>query len=349
MTLTDISHILLAPESSNTERQVALDQFALLCSRLSDIEPDPSYSAWSNDTFLSQGVAINPKAAAYCIKDYRRSMVFIQGIFSALQVLKARLTARQSIKVLYAGCGPFATLLLPLLPRFEPSELDIHLLDIHPESLKSVAQLLKAFGLDDYKITLIEADACHYQHTNSLDLIIVETMQKALEQEPQFSVTTNLATQLNVTGIFVPEKITIELCLAHLDEESEHHKKYGCVENEEWIKQGLRHPIRELMQLSAAHANDLIVQTKEGSASDKPTLPLGQVSIPDIQHLKSYQALLFTRIHVYGEASLDDYDCSLTLPSRCFELEPLEAGATYHASYALGGYPKIQWQRVDVK
>lgn len=365
MTLDDISKTLLNEGSSKTDLHRALDQFAKLCTDITKIEPDPSYTAWADDTFLNDGVAINPKAAAYCIKDYQRSVVFIRGVFAALQTLKASTKPQTATKVLYAGCGPFATLLLPLLHLFEPKDLDIHLLDIHQQSLDSVAQLIKALGLSEYQIQLIQADACTYQHAGLLDLIIVETMQKALEQEPQFAVTANIAKQLTAQGIFIPEEITVELALANLDEEMERYKTHGKIDGEQLIQAGKRHPISTLMTLSLTSATALseLAHGDEHVKSDhthsndnsksttekRPALPLDTITIPDLPRLSSYQPLLFTRIAVYADHTLEDYASSLTLPSRCVDLEPLVAGKRYKASYVLGSYPKIEWSEVTLE
>lgn len=329
MTLPDIARTILSPDSTDKQCEQALDQFARLCSKISDIVPDPSYTAWAEDTFLNQGVAINPKAAAYCIKDYRRSVVFIRGVYSALQIFKQRDESGKKLKVLYAGCGPFATLILPLLPLFKPDELDFHLLDIHQASLDSVAHLLKALNLDGYDIKLVQGDACQYQHSELLDLIIVETMQKALEQEPQFMVTMNLANQLDANGIFVPEEINVSLGLADLEEES---KVY---------------PIIKLIQLSSVNAKLLKNKIQSSIQTENDVLPLGRVTIPDLSQLANLQPQLLTQVSVFGEHVLGDYDASITLPSRCYDLEPMAAGRTYQASYLLGNYPKIDFTLLD--
>lgn len=344
MTLNDIAKIILEPNSSKKQLEAALDQFAHLSSGISNLEPDPTYTAWSEDTFLSQGVAINPSAAAYCIKDYQRSVMFIRGVHAALKALRARADSATKTNILYAGCGPFATLLLPLLHLFEPDELNIHLLDIHQQSLDSAAKLISSLGLSDYQIQLVQADACTYQTPDLFDLIIVETMQKALEQEPQLAITANLSNQLAKNGIFIPEEITVELCLAQLDDEKEAYDGCGHIDKERLFREGKRHRICNLIRLSASSAKALMDQTQNQATSE---LDLGTITIPSINQLNSYQPLLFTRITVFSEHTLDDYESSLTLPSRCVDLEPLMSGANYPASYALGSYPKIQFQAVE--
>ncbi len=343
MTLSDITKIVLDANSSNEQLRRALDQFAKMCSAISNLEPDPSYTAWSDDTFLSQGVALNPRAAAYCIKDYQRSVAFIRGAYAAIKVLRQRAGSARRTKILYAGCGPFATLLLPLLHLFKPDELNVHLLDIHQQSLDSVSNLINSLGLSEYEIKLVQADACTYQTPDSFDLIIVETMQKALEQEPQLAVTANLAHQLATNGLFIPEEISVELCLAHLEDEKEAYEACGHIDKERLLREGKRHQICNLIRLSASSAKALIDQTQNQAT---PEIDLGTTTIPSINQLNSYQPLLFTRITVFSEHTLDDYESSLTLPSRCMDLEPLEAKASFQGAYVVGSYPKIQFYAI---
>ena len=341
-----IAQTLLNERTDNANLSKALDQFARLCSEISGVDPDPSYTAWSEDSFLQEGVAINPNAAALCVMDYQRSVVFIRGIYAALKSLEQAEPGDQPLKVLYAGCGPFATLLLPLLPLFSPNALEIYLVDVHQESLSSVAKLLTELNLEDYNITMVQSDACHYRHPTLLDLVIVETMQKALEQEPQVAVTENLSKQLSDNGVFIPENITIELCLARLKVEQEQFKQGELLSGERSTDMSPRHLIRTLIDLSSQGINRIFDHKHIDSDLDCSALALCEISIPNIAQLETYQPLLFTRIRVFEKHMLNDYECDLTLPSRCYDLEPLKAGQAFRASYLLGAYPKIHWENV---
>ena len=143
--LERVASTILDINSTSTSLQQVLDEFTRHCSDVSAIVPDRSFDGWAGDSLLPQGVAINPQAAAFCIKDYTRTVIFIRGVHAAIATLQARLP-QQPIRILYAGCGPFATLLLPLLTRFKATELDITLLDIHQRSLNSVGKLLSDFA-----------------------------------------------------------------------------------------------------------------------------------------------------------------------------------------------------------
>ena len=154
---------LLDESSATATLRTALDEMATLCGGIGGVEADRSFDGWQADTLLAQGVAINPQAAAHCLRDYRRSSCFIRGIRAALFELRGR-AAGATVNVLYAGCGPYAPLLLPLLDRLPAASFRCHFLDIHATALASVQRLLTAFGLDAHQVQFIHADACTYRH-----------------------------------------------------------------------------------------------------------------------------------------------------------------------------------------
>lgn len=329
MNINSLSDIILDETSSTEELCNALNAFVLLCSDISGIRPDASFDAWAEDSLLDSGVAINPQAAAHCAVDYRRSVMFIRGVHAAINALKLRFPG-SPIDILYAGCGPFATLLLPLLVKFTPGELSISMLDIHQRSLESVALLLAHFELGAHAVRTIRADACHYTHPGKLHLVIAETMQKSLEQEPQFAVTANLAPQLWPTGIFIPQRIEVALYLADLAHEKELVGQSQQIDPDSLEKGGGRHPLATVCTLSPESTSDQL----------DPTI----VAIPKLADITRFDAALFTRISVFEQYQLRDYESEITLPLKCHELAPLAGGERYRVSYQLGSYPKFNFE-----
>jgi hypothetical protein len=170
---------------------------------------------------------------------------------------------------------------------------------------------------------LLNADATGYQHTDAPQLIIVETMQKALEQEPQVAVTANLAPQLGLGGVFIPERITVELGLADLSGEAADIDRGGC---------GIacpRHLLGTMLELSAA------------TTTAAETLNLGTFTVPQLDDLAQLDLAMFTHIHVFSQYQVHDYDSEITLPLKCHDVKALCGGDQLQVSYALGPYPKF--------
>lgn len=348
MSLTSISNSILDESSSSRQLRDALDRFALLCGDVSKIRPNPSFDAWADDSLLEDGVAINPQAAAHCVVDYQRSVVFIRGVYAAINAVKTRFPDTV-IDILYAGCGPFATLLLPVLGKFTPGTLNITLLDIHQRSLDSVEQLLAYFDLSDHRVQAVRGDAASYQHPGNLHLVIAETMQKALEQEPQFSVTANLAPQLCHAGIFIPENIEVALCLADLEHEATLVRQSPQIDFKAMESCGKRHPLATIGTLSPELAADQLQKAQYNHDTAKLELAPTVVTIPTLQDLPQFDVALFTRIRVFQQYQLLDYESEITLPLKCHDLVPLIGGERYRVSYELGNYPRFNFTQLDEK
>jgi hypothetical protein len=340
MRLQAICDTILSESSSPQQLRDALDKFAQLCSGIGGVVPDPCFDAWAEDSMLDSGVAISPQAAAHCVRDYRRSVMYIRAVNAAIHAAKDRFPG-EPVKILYAGCGPYATLLLPLLGTFEPGELDLCLLDLHQRSLDSVRRLVTYFGFGTQRITTVQADACHYQHAEPVHLIIAEIMQKSLEQEPQFEITANLAPQLCDCGIFIPEKIEVQLCLADVDSEMELFKRRQEIDSQALVNAGRRYPLATLMRLVPGRAATQRREAVLNQGTSKLELPPVTAQIPPLDNADGFEAVMFTRIQVYAEYRLRDYEAEITLPARCAELSPLSSGACFEIGYQLGSYPRF--------
>jgi hypothetical protein len=346
MNISSICNIVLDETSTAVELRDALNAFTQICSDVSGIQPAPGFDAWAADSLLDNGVAINPQAAAHCVQDYQRSVAFIRGVHAAITTLKTQ-HPETPLEILYAGCGPFATLLLPLLGLFSPGELKICLLDIHQSSLDSVELLLSHFGYSAHKARTLKGNACHYKHPEKLDLIIAETMQKSLEQEPQFSVTANLAPQLLTTGVFVPQRIEVVLCLADLEYEKELVGRSDQIDPKALEMAVTRYPIATVCTLTPEDAAFQMSVAQKNADATKLELEPTVVVIPAVAESARFDAGLFTRIHIFGRHHLGDYESQITLPLRCTEIDSVSGGERYRVSYQLGSYPRFNLERLN--
>jgi hypothetical protein len=172
------------------------------------------------DIMLPQGKAVSPIKAAHCLLEFLRTSKFLRGIHKAITHLKQR-SPETRVNILYAGCGPYATLLLPMTTMFRPTEIRISLMDINQTSLIAARRLFEELHLTEYISDYIIADATTYQIKagERVDMMVSETMLNALRNEPMVAVMNNLMPQLADGGIFIPEQITVDAALFANEEE----------------------------------------------------------------------------------------------------------------------------------
>ena len=94
-----------------------------------------------NDIDLDNGKALGTFWAALCIDDMIRTRQFIRGINKAIQ---EKINQQKPLHVLYAGTGPFATLILPFILRYPKEDIKYTLLEINPLSFE-ILHALKYF------------------------------------------------------------------------------------------------------------------------------------------------------------------------------------------------------------
>lgn len=161
-----------------------------------------------DEIILDSGKAISPAEAAQCLFDFKRTAKFVRGLNGAIQ--KKRKEEIAPIQVLYAGCGPYATLVTPMLTLYSESEICIDLLDINEVSLNSARQTITGLGLENSIGDLLLEDATLFKVKKDYDIIVSETMQAALRSEPQVAIMQNLYSQIRTETIFLPEEIIVE-------------------------------------------------------------------------------------------------------------------------------------------
>jgi predicted RNA methylase len=87
------------------------------------------------------------------------------------------------------------------------------MLDVNPGAVHSVGALVRALGCAQYVRGVVCADATSYRHPTGIHVIVSETMQRTLRDEPFVAILRNLGPQLAAGGIVVPERVTVDLAV----------------------------------------------------------------------------------------------------------------------------------------
>jgi len=281
------------------------------------------------ETRTSNGLALSPTMAAMCADDFVRTIEFIRGTHAAIVDLRKRVTDRPA-RVLYVGCGPQATLAIPLMVIFSSTEATFMLVDVHPESIEAAKSIVDTLGLASSAASFETVDACSYRICPDQlpDVILVEAMQACLEAEPQVAIIRHLLKQ-SPNAILVPEEVRIDLALVdtsrefNLDGQEQHR---GPVQRD-------RIPIATVFVV-----NRETVKLWEGNCCNR--LPAGAVRIPDPLEPR-YQPMLFTTVCIYGNHILKDYDSGLTCPRPPSIPGAIKPGDTIQFHYELGSRPRL--------
>jgi ubiquinone/menaquinone biosynthesis C-methylase UbiE len=157
------------------------------------------------------GRAIGTIWAALCIRQVIRTQRFCRGLHQAICDVLAKQPLR-AVHVIYAGTGPFATLALPVMLQFKPEEVQFTLLEINTESITQLRLVLQKLDVEAYVRCVELCDATQWKVPDEqVDIVISETMERALQTEPQVDIMLNMVKQLPAGVIYIPEEISVGL------------------------------------------------------------------------------------------------------------------------------------------
>ncbi|NOR57456.1 MAG: hypothetical protein GQ474_02925 [Sulfurimonas sp.] len=318
--LKSYSKILLDDKSSDPELEDAAQLLTDFFEAFSSIKNRQNLKS-KQEAILSRGTVISPSGAAMCTQDSLRVSYFLRGAFQAINDFLYKFKNRP-IHILYAGSGPYGTLLIPLLPYFSSKDIQITILDYHEVSLKSVSNIVEALGLNQYFKKYIQADATRYKHPkdDTIDIIVSETMTAALEKEMQVPITLNLAPQLCKNGIFIPQNIAIKAMFLSVDNA--------------FIKMGTDSKWNDALEFGTVFEIDKDRGIEFSKEINKDYILANEITFPE-NIKKDTHPFLITEITVYDEIKMCGYQCTLNHPVGFPPYETKEASSKVDFIYKL--------------
>ncbi len=259
----------------------------------------------TDDIPLQYGFALSAKHAADCIKDYKRTKAFISGTYQAIVKVKEKFKG-EKLNILYAGSGPFAPLVIPILSLMDTSvKFHITVIDVNRSSIDSVKQIISHLNFEQVKFDVKVADAITYKYDpgKKLHMVISETMFHALTREPQVAITNNLKSQLCNGGYFIPKRIELKMGLSFFGKEpylNQSDENYFIANENVIIK---RKNITPLFELGSKRPSPL---NKNSFESDWLEIPKDVEHHPDV--------CVYTTIQVFDDIKLKDSDSLITNP-----------------------------------
>ncbi|WP_147300552.1 SAM-dependent methyltransferase [Tenacibaculum gallaicum] len=283
---------------------------------------------YRNNVQLENGVAIGTLWAANCLDDLERTLKFIKGIDIAIQ---EKIQQKDSLHILYAGTGPFASLILPFILKYADFNITYTLLEINPLSFETLKSTIVKLGLETNNINFVNKDATKYKVLKNFspDIIVSETMQRALDSEQQVSVFYNLMKQTTSDTIFIPEKITLFIgTSSYKNSKPDTQQKY--------YRQ--HHKIFEVSK-KVMSSNDWLFN----KTTTKFNFPKKQTILKNEELFTAKEIVVMTEITIYKGEKLFVNDSGLTAPKYIKDISNnKKERLIIESQYVIGSEPKLE-------
>lgn len=270
---------------------------------------------YRNHHHTNEGLAIGTTWAAMCIDDFMRTWRFLRGIHKAIEQKLAENKSRP-IHIIYAGTGPFATLLTPFITQYSSQAIQFTFLEINSQTFDLLKNVVNVLEMEDYIVEMECCDAVSYKikQPESVDIIVSETMQNGLRNEHQVPLVLNLMKQVSADTILIPAHIEIGLALNKV------------VKNSSRVDENL-YLLKNLLLLN----QERVIQ------DDFLDFKKIKVKLPKDKIKEYHSIVLTTFIDVFKNEKLEAYESGLTLPHKVLDIDLQYKGQDYlETRYVIG-------------
>lgn len=281
------------------------------------------------DVKSNSGVAITPENAVACISDFMRTVKFMRGVYNAVLDMQKKFPS-EKIHLLYAGTGPFASLVIPLLHLFDSRKLKITYLDIYKRSTDILEKIIHELNLKDFTNEIICCDAVTYKHPESdkIHIVLSETMSSGLKKEMQVPITLNLVPQICEGGVLIPENIEISISADRINTNI----------NEDADDSYKNIFSKKIFSLNLNTVKEFITYTHAAKDFTNKLLPAERIKIPEKFNFPLILKIN-TGITVYKSIIINFNETSLTSPYGIKFKHYFTGGNILKFYYRIGEYP----------
>jgi len=326
--LSNIADVLRKETLNYKELSESINEFQEIVSGIHSFRKNGEIESLHFDN----GMALGTSNAAMCLKDCMRTKMFVKGIIEAIDTLASK--SMGAIHILYAGTGPYATLLLPVLAKYSSERVKCSLLEVNASTFESMKAVIKECGFEDFVVEYIHADATQFEIDNpkSIDILVSETMQRALDSEQQVPIVMNLLPQLRSDAILIPEKIDVSAVQMRID--WMHATKTG----DAFCKQ-----LGSVIELSRNEIERMTAGLKNGEQIQFSS----KVFTVSSASLKTHNELsLLTEIQIFDTTWLRTFDSGLTVPKGVYSFsDDTEKEFKFKMQYVVDGDPGVRIER----
>lgn len=334
--LAKITEKLLSENIENAFLKKSLEELKLLLVEVSGLNQEAAVN--SENIFLSSGKAIGPKWAGMCLEDIPRTHKFIKAIHQAVQETLKK-NPGKPVTILYAGTGPFATLALPLLSLYKPSELQLILLEVNTISIESLKRIIKGFDVYEYIKAIYHCDASNFIVPSEFDadILLIECMQHALLREPQVGISYNLLPQMKKEAVLIPEEISLHLALIDTEKKDEYLAIENNEENRDYYKNS-----EAVFTLNKTE----IIENFSNFKKEGFQFPEKETYFSEEQLSNHDLIAVSTEITIFKNISLNTDESGLTVPLLLADLNHDQSVIGAKTQYIIGSEPGLDAQLV---
>lgn len=142
--------------------------------------------------------------------DSERTRKFCQGVSEATRDL---LRSRKGIvHVVDAGSGPFG--IMGIVAAMQNPRVHVTMIELSEAAIATSSSIVKNLGLED-RVKVVKADAKKFVPFYQIDLLISETMDAGLFNEPVLDIVRHLKKYVRQDGIVIPEYVELEFGLQY--------------------------------------------------------------------------------------------------------------------------------------